>query len=194
MKETIVVLLPMKPLPNELLLDIFDHLRCSSLDIVNVMLCCRTWHQLAEPILYKHITLKSTLHHDSRCSRFARTFLTEVPRHHLVHSITLSLTSSHLSGFSTSRTEAYERMWEICDILMLLPNLQIFSLRLERLVGYGHPGPGIASFHILRHLPNSLIDLNLNCGGLDTPNILEAHIIHAIGRLVPKLKSLKFKL
>ncbi|KAF2790263.1 hypothetical protein K505DRAFT_419940 [Melanomma pulvis-pyrius CBS 109.77] len=177
-------------LPNEILLDIFEYLKLSSRDLLNVMLCSRSWRGPATSILYNSISLASALDEDSPVSQFAK----QCRQFHLVQSIAIQLTENHLMGFSIASSDAFARLWEICDTLSSLLHLQSFSLFLDEPIGHGHNAPSTAIVHILNNLPQTVVNLSIDCDRLDTPSLSQPHVCHAISVLVPRLKTLRLRL
>ncbi|PSN71092.1 hypothetical protein BS50DRAFT_584636 [Corynespora cassiicola Philippines] len=177
-------------LPNEILFDVFERLRDKPSNLLNSMLCCQRWHDVALTVLYSHIALDSKLHEDSPVTRFASRKI----HREMVQSFHLRISQVHLMGFSISSGEAFDRLSELCELFPRLERLKTFALSFEKPAGEGFLGPSLAIVSILKSLPKTVVNLNLECDSLSIPSLEEPHICNAMSALLPRLRSLRLQI
>ncbi|OCL03755.1 hypothetical protein AOQ84DRAFT_381306 [Glonium stellatum] len=179
-------------LPSELLLDIFERLRSTSSTgtMTAFLLCCRAWHDISASVLYTHVAVDSKLNSNSALSLFIRqrTYLG------LVQSLTLRIHQSHLMGFSIKLPKAYDRSEGLNAILPSMSNLKTFSLVLEEQVGKDYAIPSDITAKLLKSLPETVINLELDSYGLDDIGVSGIHLCQEIGALIPRLQFLRLRI
>jgi hypothetical protein len=176
-------------LPNEILLDIFEWMKGGNGNLVNAMKTCRRWHQLASTTIYRHITMCSKLRDDTTTARFAAS----ATQCDLVQSFSLNITQVHLMGFSILSFDAFDRLVELCDAVSSMRKLQTFALSFEKAIGQGFKVSGATIVQLLQSLPGTVVNLNLDCECLDSPDLGQPHVCEAVGALLPRLRSLRLR-
>lgn len=176
-------------LPNEILLDIFECLQGAPSSLVSAMKCSRRWNRLASSVLYRHVSLDSKLREDTPGSRFAKC----ASQCDLTQSFSLRITQVHLMGFSIYSKDAFDRFFELCDVISRMKNLQTFSLSFEEPIGQGFNVPSVVIVSILRSLPKTVVNINLDCDCISSPDLNQPHVCHAVSALLPRLRSLRIR-
>jgi len=176
-------------LPNEILLDIFERLRGETCNLVSASKTCRRWHRLASTTIYRHISLSSKLRDETRTARFAAS----VTQCDLVQSFDLRITQVHLMGFSILSSDAFDRLMELCDVVTSMQNMQTFTLSFEKAAGQGFTAPSATIVSLLQSLPQTVVNLNLDCECMSCPKLNQPHVCEAIGALLPRLRSLRLR-
>jgi hypothetical protein len=176
-------------LPNEILLEVFEWMRDGNGDLVNAMKTCRRWHHLASTTVYRHITMCSKLRDDTTTARFAAS----ATQCDLVQSFSLNITQVHLMGFSILSFDAFDRLVELCNAVSSMRNLQTFALSFEKAIGQGFNVSGATIVQLLQSLPSTVVNLNLDCECLDSPDLGQPHVCEAVSALLPRLRSLRLR-
>jgi hypothetical protein len=176
-------------LPNEILLDIFERLRDDPSSLVRIIKACRRWHRLGSTTFYRHITLNSKLRDDSMTARFAAS-RTQCD---LVQSFDLRITQVHLMGFSILSSDAFDRLMELCDVVTSMKNMRTFALSFGQADGQGFTAPSAAIVSLLLCLPKTVVNLNLDCECMSSPELEQPHVCDTIGGLLPRLRSLRLR-
>ncbi|KAJ4303075.1 hypothetical protein N0V90_001966 [Kalmusia sp. IMI 367209] len=168
-------------LPNEILMDVFERLLDKPSNLVSAM---RTF-------LYQHISLDSKLREDTSGARFGRF----ARQYDLIQSLSVRITQVHLMGFSVRSADAFDRLAELCDAVRRMKNLRTFALSfedsLDHLQGFSVPSAVIVL--LLQSLSQSVVHLNLDCDCVTRPDIDQPHVCHAVGALLPRLRSLRLR-
>lgn len=178
-------------LPTEILMDIFERLSSKSSDLVVAMRTCKRWYHIAGTVLYRHISLDSKLREDTTGARFGRS----ARQSHLIRSLSVRITQVHLMGFSVRSTDAFDRLAELCEAVRRMKNLQTFSLSFEESLDHleGFSVPSAVIVLILQSLPQSTINLNLDCDCITRPDLDQPHVCQAVSALLPRLRSLRLR-
>lgn len=178
-------------LPTEILLEIFKHVKTSSSlgALAQAMLCCRTFHTVISTVLYNQVSVQSKLNHKSTSARFAQ----QLSYPSIVRSFRLNICQVHLMGFHIGFGKAQERLNEIYSVLESMQNLRAFALTMEEYSGTEYLLPSVAVVNVLKCLPESVVDLNVDCGSLDT-EASASHICDMLADLIPRLHRLRLRL
>ncbi|KAF2639051.1 hypothetical protein P280DRAFT_519889 [Massarina eburnea CBS 473.64] len=176
-------------LPNEILLDLFERLNDAHTGLLSTMRTCRRWYRLGATVLYTHISMDTALREDSACARFSR----HAGPCHLIRSFSVRVTQVHLMGFGIVSADAFDRLTELCDALSGMQSLKTFALSFEEAVGEGFTAPSGAIVSILKSLPKTVVDLNLDCECMSTSQLGQPHVCHTLSVLLPRLRSLRLR-
>lgn len=178
-------------LPTEILMDIFERLSNKPSNLVAAMRTCKRWHHVAGTVLYHHISLDSKLREDTSGARFGR----YARQYNLIQSLSIRITQVHLMGFSVRSTDAFDRLAELCEAVRRMKNLQTFSLSFEESLDHleGFSVPSGVVVLLLQSLPQSTINLNLDCDCITRPDLDQPHICQAVSALLPRLRTLRLR-
>ncbi|KAF1957375.1 hypothetical protein CC80DRAFT_43193 [Byssothecium circinans] len=176
-------------LPNEILLDVFERLAGPPFGLVRAIRTCRRWYRLGVSFLYQDLLINTALRDDSTCARFSQ----YVGQRDFVDHISICITQVHLMGFSILSADAFDRLTELCDALLRMQNMKTFALSFEESTGEGFTAPSVAIVSILRSLPKTVTNLNLDCECMSAPQLGQPHVCHAVSDLLPRLRSLRLR-
>lgn len=172
-------------------MDIFERLLSKPSNLVAVMRTCKRWHHIAGTVLYHHISLDSKLREDTSGARFGRF----ARQYELIQSLNVRITQVHLMGFSVHSRDAFDRLAELCEAVRRMKSLQTFSLAFEESLDHleGFPVSSAVIVLILQSLPQSTVNLNLDCDCVIRPDLDQPHVCQAVSALLPRLRSLRLR-
>jgi hypothetical protein len=184
-------------LPLELLTPILTELHESSrTSLLDLLISCKALHRATAPIAYKHVTLTWKL--NTKRSPMAK--FMEYNRHNeLVRVMRLDPQRAVLNAFKIGMQHVYTQVELLCDALPSFLKLRTFSITLENSVDHRCMLRGPALARVVRALPQSIVDLELDTEGADS--IFEekqtghhaSHLCIAIGDLLPQLENLRLR-
>ncbi|KAI2463752.1 hypothetical protein F4781DRAFT_415532 [Annulohypoxylon bovei var. microspora] len=190
----------MGSLSSELLSEIFSWVKSSFWGTSNLLTClsvCKQWHEIAVPILCRHIVLSSG-NVELFAARFNLTYAA------YVRSLTLRLTQPPLSSYDLSsiiaaNAELERRLLRLEPLLESLDKLLSFSLYVPIVI------PERCRFKIsarsiiglINSLPRSCVNIEIDAGGYDR-NIIasgeEAHICENLRLVLPRMNHVRIHL
>ncbi|KAF2007659.1 hypothetical protein P154DRAFT_516484 [Amniculicola lignicola CBS 123094] len=194
-------------LPNELLTEIFRHVRTTDPASLKLFLVCRSTHRSAKVALYEHVSLLWKL--NSQCSvlRFLQLSSANV---RLVRSLRLEMHSTVLTCFMNGMKVAHKHVNDICGLIASLSTLHTFSVNMG---GKGDPSsllPASIIVRLLEALLQSVVNLELDTETLDArlegywnsrrqdpgPSGIskDANLCSAISLLIPRLHTLRLRI
>ncbi|KAF2641812.1 hypothetical protein P280DRAFT_516838 [Massarina eburnea CBS 473.64] len=182
-------------LPNETLFAIANLL--SSPEALSALsLTCKRLSRTARETLYAHICLSWKLNKMSQMAKF----IAANHKNDMVKAIRLAPQKGPLNAFKVGMKNAFNQVDDLCACFSTLPNLKTFSISLEGEVDRWCLLPPRVLSDILKALPPSVVNLELDTEGID--NIWEnkpkhddtVHLCHAISDLVPRLETLHLRL
>ncbi|KAF2012525.1 hypothetical protein BU24DRAFT_253405 [Aaosphaeria arxii CBS 175.79] len=182
-------------LPNEILLEIFEHVKHSGpVHLSNAMQCCRAWYAPAGSILYRNVHLDSNISDDSPAALFMRSLKSN--KAYQVQCLSIRISRGHLIGLRNETPRSYQRLLEILEGLPLLDRLTTFSLAMqERGRGAPYPIPSGVISKLLANLPMTVRSLNLECDAPDASvPAAGACMCKTLGALLPQLRHLRLRL
>ncbi|KAF2247218.1 hypothetical protein BU26DRAFT_343889 [Trematosphaeria pertusa] len=183
-------------LPNELLVPIFENVWRTSPELVLALaLSCKRLHQPARTVYYSHVCLSWKLNRNSALAKFASGNV----GNEAVKSIRLSPQKALLSAFKVGMKNAFDHIDVLCACLSSLQNLATFSIFLGVQVDRRCLLPAPALSRIVRALPESVVNFELDTEGIDgiyenkpkTPS--DVHLCHDISELLPRLETLRLR-
>lgn len=177
-------------LPSEILFEILEYVHISGL--ANLMLCCRALHRVASTVLYRHIELQIKLRDESPTSRFIKQLSSSSID--LIQSLSLQFSQIHLMALTIESPEPLMRLYEVEGLLPRLKSLQTFSLSVEEPSGQAYPIPTFAITRMLRILPKTVVNLNLDFDNLHNYMLTQPHLCEAISDVIPRLICLRLRL
>ncbi|KAF1971791.1 hypothetical protein BU23DRAFT_555632 [Bimuria novae-zelandiae CBS 107.79] len=178
-------------LPNEILMDVFERLLNKPSYLIPAMLTCKRWHHIAGTLLYQHVSLDSKLREDTSGARFGRF----ARQYDLIQSFSVRIAQVHLMGFSVRSTDAFDRLAELCEAVRRMKTLRTFALSFEESLDHleGFSVPSAVIVLLLQSLPQSVVNLNLDCDCIIRPDLDQPHVCHAVSVLLPRLRSLRLR-
>jgi hypothetical protein len=180
-------------LPNEVLLQIFEHLGYSSpSDLLRLMLCCPSWHHLTTSALYKNVSLECRPRDDSQALRFFRQL--QPYSVSIVRSLNLHFSQSLLISLRNQTRESVERICELRRGVVRLENLKAFSLSMEQPRYQGFPVPTGVITGLLGSISMTVVDVDLNCESCYGSSVPQPHLCESLSALLPRLKRLRLRL
>ncbi|KAI0190300.1 hypothetical protein F4808DRAFT_29819 [Astrocystis sublimbata] len=182
------------PLSNELVLSILES-DLPSAALAACALTCKNWNRLATAILYKHVTLTTSL-------TLARWSAAAPPRlDATIQSLTMCITKVQTAMGPETPATTMERLQESLDRLEHringMSNLKSLSITTPKKLtrGLWVPNPAIAK--VLDNLPSTCLSLELVVRNGPFPPTLEhtdSHLCIAIRRLMPSLEFARLAL
>ncbi|KIW05365.1 uncharacterized protein PV09_03881 [Verruconis gallopava] len=152
-------------LPAEIVLLICEHLAADSThSLLQLCLTSKALYELTYPILYQDVRLKSHYGPHSSLLRFSR----HASSHENdLQSIDIRFTRGHMSAFLTGIPSAFTNLQPTAALLPKLTQLRTFILRLEHHDKRNARLPDKATSLLLKSLPESVRNLELDTEGSD---------------------------
>ncbi|KAF1954867.1 hypothetical protein CC80DRAFT_506105 [Byssothecium circinans] len=182
-------------IPNELLLAIIECVDSAG-TLSALSQTCKRFARPASEALNAHTCLSWKLNKTSQMARFTATN----QGNDMVKTIRLAPQTTTLKAFNVGMTTAFRQLNNLCACLSTLPNLSAFSLNVAKEVDRWCALPARPLSDILKSLPPSVVNLELDTEGIDgiwknKPKTSEdLNLCHTISELLPRLETLQLRL
>ncbi|KAF2266527.1 hypothetical protein CC78DRAFT_578237 [Lojkania enalia] len=181
-------------LPNELLITICqillptDHKALQALFLV-----CRALGNSASTVLSEHLCLPWKLNLDCGLVKY----ISQTSSPETIRSLRILPKKALMNAFSIRMGAAYAHLNPLCSFLSSLPRLRTFCINLSGQNSHNRMFPGQAIDRILKDLPDSVVNLELDTEGAEglqlQSDIQCAHICVSISKLLLRLESLRLR-
>jgi len=188
-------------LPSELLSLIFEHLSNTPRGLVQCMLCCRTWHDEAQAILFQHVALSS-----STATKYTKLCPSSPNTDAKIQSLTVHLDDVYQSWPKRTRdgsirdvrvrSQPTHEVWHALDVLSLrfaaMPKLRSLSLARPsdrpRLLSEWNVDSVIG--RMISKLPATCVSLEIDVNTAEA----KTHVCPAVRAALPQLEYLRLRL
>lgn len=184
-------------LPAELIILICQHLAAeSSASLLQLCLTSKGFYEIAYPIIYNDVRVKS--HYGPKSALLC--FSSRVHRYHRnVQSLDIRFTKGHMSALLTGAPSAFSNLDPTTALLPNLTNLKTFIVQLEHHEKRNTRLPDGVISGLLRKLPKSVRNLEVVTDGLDKityderRRVLSNCYCEDIAGLLPQLQHLRMR-